>query len=373
MSDMIKDNEIQLENEEELDTLVFSGKNDLPIFESVRVTKKDFSVYELYRKYKKGQLILDVDFQRRKVWEPKQKSELIESILMGLPLPIFYFKQQTNSDYVVVDGKQRLSTLFDYLNNEFALKNLNILPFLNGMKFKNLEDEYGIYQSQLEDYQVYSHVILPPTPDVIIFDIFDRVNRGGTKLNKQEIRNALYHGRGLELIDDITRTDEFEMVTRIQYRKDTRMKGSYLMSRFISFYMFFNRLLGDYEYSGDLDQLIEITLRNLNNSSEEFLNDLKRISIDCLHLSYVIYGSNAFRRELKSSHPINMNIFETTMYFMSLIRGKKVNLNKVKQLLTKMIKSNEFLGTIGNGRDNAINVKSRFEMIDLLSREVIDD
>lgn len=48
---------------------------------------------------------------------------------MGLPLPIFYFKQQTNSDYVVVDGKQRLSTLFDYLNNEFALKNLNILPF----------------------------------------------------------------------------------------------------------------------------------------------------------------------------------------------------------------------------------------------------
>ena len=59
MSDMIKDNEIQLENEEELDTLVFSGKNDLPIFESVRVTKKDFSVYELYRKYKKGQLILD--------------------------------------------------------------------------------------------------------------------------------------------------------------------------------------------------------------------------------------------------------------------------------------------------------------------------
>ena len=63
MSDMIKDNEIQLENEEELDTLVFSGKNDLPIFESVRVTKKDFSVYELYRKYKKGQLILDVDFK----------------------------------------------------------------------------------------------------------------------------------------------------------------------------------------------------------------------------------------------------------------------------------------------------------------------
>ena len=88
MSDMVIDDEIQLEHEEELDRLVFSGENDTPIFESVRVTKKDFSVYELYRKYKREQLILDVDFQRRKVWEPRQKSELIESILMGLPLPL---------------------------------------------------------------------------------------------------------------------------------------------------------------------------------------------------------------------------------------------------------------------------------------------
>lgn len=366
MRDIIKDDEIKLENEEELDRLVYSGKNDAPIFEFVRVTKKDFSVYELYRKYKREQLILDVDFQRRKVWEPKQKSELIESILMGLPLPIFYFKQQTNSDYVVVDGKQRLSTLFDYLNNEFALKNLNILPFLNGKRFKDLEGEYGIYQSQLEDYQVYSHVILPPTPDVILFDIFDRVNRGGTKLNKQEIRNALYHGRGLETIDEITRTETFERATRIKYKKDVRMKGSYLITRFIAFYMFFNNLLVDYDYSGDLDQLIEITLKNMNNSSDEFLNDLKRISIDCLQLSYEIFGNKAFRRSLVSSHPINMNIFETTMYFMSLIREKHVSMDRVKYELENVIKSENFLATIGNGRDNAINVKRRFEMIEVL-------
>ncbi len=81
---------------------------------------------------------------------------------MGLPLPIFYFKQQDNATYVVVDGKQRLTALFEYLDNEFVLKGLKILTFLNGKKFKDLVEEYSIYQTQLEDYQVYSHVILPP-------------------------------------------------------------------------------------------------------------------------------------------------------------------------------------------------------------------
>ena len=186
-----EDNGISIENTEELDELKYSGEEEKPLFESVRVSKKDFSIYELYRKYQKGQLILEVSFQRKAVWETKQKYELIESILMGLPLPIFYFKQQDNATYVVVDGKQRLSALFDYLDNKFALKSLRILQFLNGKKFKDLTGELGIYQSQLEDYQIYSHVILPPTPDKILFDIFDRVNRGGTLLNKQEIRKAL--------------------------------------------------------------------------------------------------------------------------------------------------------------------------------------
>ena len=90
---------------------------------------------------------------------------------MGLPLPIFYFKQQDNTTYVVVDGKQRLTALFEYMDDKFALKGLKILPFLSGKKFEDLVGELSIYQTQLEDYQVYSHVILPPTPDKIIFDI----------------------------------------------------------------------------------------------------------------------------------------------------------------------------------------------------------
>lgn len=376
----LEESEITLENEDELNELQYVGEGDEPIFQSVRVTKKDFSIYELYRKYTvKKQLVLDVNFQRNTVWKYKQKCELIESILMGLPLPIFYFKQQNNSTYVVVDGKQRLSTLFDFLNNKFALRSLKILTFLNGKKFKDLVGDLGIYQSQIEDYQVYSHVILPPTPDKIIFDIFDRVNRGGTQLNKQEIRNALYHGRGLNMIASVAKSEEFMKATRIEHKKDTRMKGSYLLTRFLAFYLLFNGLLvkedQKYVYTGDIDDLIEITLLQLNKTSIENLEELENLTIASLSLSNKILGRGAFRKELNESKPINMNIFETTVYFMTmLVKSKKdIVYDKIENSLSQIICNSIFLNYIGNSRDNITNVYGRFKMMENLFKEINND
>ena len=379
MDEILLENEISLENEEELNNLEYSGSEEKPLFASVRVTKKDFSIYELYRKYKKQQLVLEVDFQRNTVWEPKQKCELIESILMGLPLPIFYFKQQNNSTYVVVDGKQRLSTLFEFLNNGFTLKSLKILKFLNGKKFKDLTDELGIYQSQLEDYQVYSHVILPPTPDKILFDIFDRVNRGGTKLNKQEIRNALYHGRGLKMITAVTKSEEFVKATRIEHKKDSRMKGSYLVTRFLAFYLLFNGLLDkdgkQYEYTGDLDDLIEVTLTKLNQTLLEELEQIGKFTIKCLERANDILGKGAFRKEVNESKPINMNIFETTLYFMALMQKNNVVVPQkvVYEALKRTINSDEFLDYIGNSRDNTVKVYGRFQLMEKVFEEIKND
>ena len=377
MKEKLMEDEIVLENEEELNNLEYAGNDEKPLFETVRVTKKDFSIYELFRKYTKKQLILEVDFQRKAVWGYKQKCELIESILMGLPLPIFYFKQQNNSTYVVVDGKQRLSTLFEFLNNGFSLKSLKILTFLNGKKFQDLRDELVIYQSQLEDYQVYSHVILPPTPDKILFDIFDRVNRGGTKLNKQEIRNALYHGRGLNMITSITESKEFEKATRIERKNDSRMRGSYLITRFLAFYLVFNGLLfkdGEkYEYTGDLDDLLEVSLVQLNRTSSEELEQLRRMTVNCLKMSSEILGRGAFRREANESKPINMNIFETTLYFMTLVKKENISFETINIGLQRVIKSEKYLEYIGNSRDNIGKVNGRFALMEQLFKEVSND
>lgn len=373
MSDKKINDDIKLENDEELEQLEYSGES--PLFETVHVTKKDFSIYELYRKYNKGQLILEVDFQRSRVWTNKQKCELIESILMGLPLPIFYLKQMDNATYVIVDGKQRLSTLFEFLNNKFTLKALKILKFLNGKKFEDLADDLAVYQSQIEDYQLYSHIILPPTPDKILFDIFDRVNRGGTQLNKQEIRNALYHGSGLDMIKEITKSNEFIKVTHIKPQKDIRMKGSYLITRFLAFYMYFRGEFGEYEYKGDIDELIEITLEKLNNEDDEKLKKRQLAILECLSVSQKIFVNGAFRKELNSSKPINMNIFETSLYFVDLLIKSKtpIECERVCFEFKKMIMGEEYLEYIGNSRDNPVKVNGRFKMVEELYGEIKND
>ena len=379
MGNQYEEDGIEIENAEELNSLEYHDSSDTPVFKMVRVSKKDFSIFELHRKYKAKKLILEVDFQRDFVWEPKQQCELIESILMGLPLPIFYFKQQDDAKYVVVDGKQRLSTLFLFLENKFALKNLKILKFLNGKRYEDLVDELGIYQSQLEDYQVYSHIILPPTPDKVLFDIFDRVNRGGTKLNKQEIRNALYHGNGLVLMKEITETEEFVRVTRIDVKKDRRMKGSYLLTRFLAFYLLFNEKLEyenkPYRYNGDIDILIESTLKYLNNASKEELNELKKIIVSCLEKAEKVLGRGAFRKDMSPSKPINMNIFETTMYFMTLVEvpeDKRI-IENIYGRLYDVVTSDEFLDSIGNSRDYKNKVYTRFSMMWEIAEEIEND
>ncbi len=91
-----------------------------------------------------------------------------------------------------------------------------------------------VYQSKIEDYQIMAYVIQPMTPERVKFDIFDRVNRAGTKLNKQEIRNALYHGQSTRLLNILCNTEEFNRATENYFVKDTRMKNRYLL--FITLY-----------------------------------------------------------------------------------------------------------------------------------------
>ena len=168
----------------------------------IKIDKGFYTVYELKRRYdaEPKRIKLDSDFQRESIWKYKQKAELIESILMGLPLPIFYFNQDKYGNLIVVDGRQRLTALFEYMDGNFSLNHLKILNQFNEMKFDDLSP---VYQTRIEDFQIQAHVIIPPTPDRIKFDIFDRVNRGGTSLNKQEIRNALYQGKATTFLKTV--------------------------------------------------------------------------------------------------------------------------------------------------------------------------
>lgn len=348
----------------------------------IKVDKGFYTAFELKRKYDKipSLVILDSDFQRKGVWDLQRKRELIESVLMGLPLPIFYFNEDKKGRLIVIDGRQRLTTLFEFMDNKFFLDRLKILDEFNRRKFKDLDP---ILQAKIEDYQIMAHVIQPPTPDRIKFDIFDRVNRGGMQLNKQEIRNALYQGKATQLLSDLSNLPIFAKATENTFNKDKRMKDRYLLLRFIAFYLYFNKKLfkdkEPYQYASDIDEFLGLTMEFLNSLAQSEINEIEMVTAKALEQVDFYLGVNAFRLldmdengKLKR-YPININIFESIMYAMTMIPFCRESLREeVKTKFNQMKNSQEFRNSITNHRDNVIKVAERLNIIMKIVGEIND-
>ncbi|WP_455794753.1 DUF262 domain-containing protein [Clostridium butyricum] len=365
--------------------------SDIYPLENINVVQAYFSIFELKRKYdrtkkqnadslysddnRKNQIILDSEFQREKVWDRKQESELIESVLMGLPIPVMYLFEDKSANLIVVDGRQRLTAFFEFLDNEFILTGLKILKALNGLKFDDIDP---VYQSKLEDYQLISQVIKPPTPDSIKFQMFDRVNRGGTTLNNQEMRNALYQGNATKLLKRLTENELFKEVTQ-NGLKPKRMKDKYVVLRALAFYLYFDEQLIDsnknkIEYKGDMDDFLGKTMAYLNSISQKRLNEIEEVFFKSLNKCKDVLGEDLFRlkkADNQKKSPINMNIFEVTIYIMIKL-GHSEGLNKsIYDSYYRLLKSAVFLNNIGDHRDSKTKYHERYSIICNEFKEVI--
>ena len=130
---------------------------------NIRIEKRFYSVFELKKQYDDGKkVVLDSEFQRAVVWSRNQKAAVIESVLMGLPIPAFYFNEDKFGRLIVIDGRQRLTALFEFLDDGFELRRLNVMPELNGKRFSDLS---SVQKAKIEDYQIIANVIQPPTPE----------------------------------------------------------------------------------------------------------------------------------------------------------------------------------------------------------------
>ena len=372
-------------SDEQLDPSISANEESIYPMKSIKVDRGFFTSFELKRKHDKkpSLVVMDSEFQREGVWKLQQKRELIESILMGLPLPIFYFNEDKAGRLIVIDGRQRLNAIFSFLDNEFALDRLKILDEFNKKRFRDLDP---VFQSKIEDYQIIAHVIQPMTPDRVKFDIFDRVNRAGTKLNKQEIRNALYQGEATKLLNRLSKSEEFAEATERSFVNEKRMKNRYLISRFIAFYLYNNQKLHNdnnskkplFRYSGDIDELLGLIMEYLNY---EDLSEIERIEKDTLQafqqISFYL-GENAFRLvekypngEIKKRFAININIFETLMFGMTLLpyRDPRIKEDLIKKI-DELKNDPEFLDSLNNHRDSENKVSYRFNRIRQIAGEI---
>lgn len=349
---------------------------------NIKIDRVQFSIFELKRRYDKGLICLDPDFQRNEVWSTRQKSELIESVVMGIPLPLIYLAETMEGKLVIVDGRQRLTTFFRYLDNEFSINGLKIMIELNACKFRDLENDAkkSKYATEIEDFQLVIQIIKYPTPDRVRFDIFDRVNRGGTPLNNQEMRNALYQGAATRLLNELAASEAFKEATGHSV-SPLHMKDKYIILRALSFYLWKKDILKKKNgetvvYRSDIEEFLGYSMEYLNWVDDTSREELKDLFLKVMKRCYDKLGEDAFRIPTDSGRrrPVSMTLFESLFYFVTLIEEeqKELPVGAERKALDDMLEDGVFLDALTYNVDSAVHVQNRFDTVEQKYKEIMD-
>jgi Protein of unknown function DUF262 len=168
--------------------------------------KSDPPVGSLHAAWKAGDLVLDPIFQRRPVWDDGRSGRLVESVILEVPLPVFYFAESQDGTREVIDGQQRLRALFRFLDNQYALSSLKALSTLNGKYFRHLDRST---QRLVRDCAIRVVLFKKESDESLRFEIFERLNTGAVPLNEQELRNCVYRGPYNDLLIELSRHPDY--------------------------------------------------------------------------------------------------------------------------------------------------------------------
>lgn len=353
-----------LEAEEGLDPVAGEVYPDA----TVKISRDQYSTFEIKRMAEEtGDLILAPPFQRRLVWKLDQKRELVESLLMGIPIPVVYVFEDEEGKKHVVDGRQRISAIISFLNDEFTLDKLKMLPAFNGRRFSDLAP---LYRSKIERYQIPVYVIEPPTPERVKYDIFDRVNRGGTQLNNQEMRNALYMGPATVLLGRLSASAPFRLATGNGV-KPTRMRDQYLVLRFLAFYLLRAGRL-NFAYKSNIDDLLAATMTHINTLSTEEMQKLEQTFSNAMERCHAVLGADGFRFATSNVNrrPVNMALFEVIAYFFAVTDTGNCSNEYVRERIEGLKSTFDQEGRFSSSVDASSSVEYRFGMIETLAREL---
>lgn len=342
----------------------------------VYADKSDRSIYELFRKFQRGDLVLDPEFQRRYVWDDRKASLLIESILLEVPIPVIYLAEEQDGKFIVIDGQQRLRSFFRFLNNEFKLRGLSVLSELNGKYFKDLDKEK---QRKIEDTTLRVIEIRKESHPDVKFEIFGRLNVGAVKLNDQELRNCIYRGKYNDLIKELAENRDFLFLLGLK-EPHKRMYDRELVLHFLAFY---NQTY--LKYKPPMKQFLNKEMENNRNISYEKIKELRQVFKETVSLVKSVFGDKAFRRFIPGNEKdpngrweirkINVGLFEIIMFgFSRYTKHQIIPFSDAirEELLYMMTSDKEFIDSIsGSGTTSTDKVTTRFKKwLDVLEKIV---
>jgi len=339
----------------------------------IRVETKPMVISLLLDRIRNSEIDLTPGFQRKAgIWSTKAKSQLIESLLIRIPLPAFYMDGSDESKWLVVDGLQRLSTLRSYvIDKSLLLTGLEFLTECEGKSFAKLPRNL---QRRILETQVTVFLIQENTPPEVKFNIFKRINTGGLPLSSQEIRHALNQGKASNLLQDLAESHEFRTATNNGIRDD-RMGDRECALRLLAFMR-----TPYHEYkSANLDAFLNQCMIELGRSSDSDMQDLdarfRRAMVDC----YRLFGDRAFRKQKRGSarrSPINRALFEVWAANVESLSAADVDRlatrkEGLQERFLLLLEDGIFESAITYGTGDPKKVRLRFSRIEDVIRETL--
>lgn len=338
---------------------------DYPI-DTLLIRHEQRTVHDVVRRIDQGSFVMDPDFQRAFIWDDEKQSKLIESVLMRIPLPVFYLAEDTQGRMIVVDGLQRLSTFARFIKDDLRLK----LPSQADLHRKKFEDLSPKLQNRVEDCNLVLYIVDAKVPERARLDIFERVN-SGVPLTRQQMRNSLYMGPATAFLRDEASTDLFKRATGNSLRSDT-MRDREFVNRFCAFH-----LLELEVYKGEMDEFLAAALTRMNELTQQELDSLSAEFRNALTNNVLVFEGHAFRKhepDRQRRSIVNASLYDVMSTGLARVPEEQVRkrAEELRQRFHSLMNDEEFLDAITYGPNTPKKVRHRFEVMRRTLSEVFD-
>lgn len=337
----------------------------------IDINMQTMTIDGLIKRIIHGEINLNTDFQRKSgLWTTKQKSQLIESLLLKIPLPAFYFDGEQEDNWLIIDGLQRISTI-----KEFAIdKTLKLigLEFFGDLETLGYDDLPRTFIRRIEETDIIVFKVRKGTPVNVKYNIFKRINTGGLELAPQEIRHALFFGTATRICRAFAQLEEFKKATSYSI-KETRMMDQEFVLRYFACCLY-----GSEKYDGVPDNFLNGAMEYLNTVISDDIDKIGEDFLNVMETAYCAFDKYAFRKLAADGmrRPINKAIYEAwckCLYQLNEDERKQfvVKKEQIYSAFLNMCEDESFLAAIRASDKKSYSV--RFEKVWSLTRRVLDD
>ena len=351
---------------EEIEGLDHEGGSwgDYPL-DDLLIRHENRTIHDILRRIDQNTYVMDPDFQREFIWPEDKQSKLIESVIMRIPLPVFYMAEDDEGRMVVVDGLQRLSTFQRFVKNQLPLR-LPDRSELNGRRFSELSSKL---QNRVEDCNLIFYIIDSKAPEQARLDIFERVN-SGEPLTRQQMRNSLFMGPATRFLKNESKTEIFLDATGRSLNAK-KMRDREFVNRFCAF-----QLLDLDDYRGDMDEFLAKCLRRMNEMTDYELSLLSGGLRGSLVNNFMLFEHQAFRKHVPEQERrgiLNASLWDVMSTGLTRYSRDQVGAcaEPLRRAMYRLLDNDDFNTSITYGPNDTRKVRQRFEMTRKIFREVL--